>query len=65
MIKDSKTGAVAEEFEKFREQKDHQLHEISHLFNEAFVVKSKEELENIKKSSMVTTYFLSKFIKEI
>lgn len=38
---------------------------MSHFFNECIITKSKDDLDNIRRSSMVTTYFLSKFIKEV
>lgn len=65
LIKDAKTGVVAEEYQKFVEKKSFTPIDVSHFFNECFVKKDNEEIENIKKSSLVSTYFLSKFIKEI
>ncbi len=65
LIKDAKTGVVAEEYQRFIEKKNYTPFDISHFFNECVLKKDNSEIENIKKSSLVSTYFLSKFIKEI
>lgn len=65
LIKDAKTGQVAEEYQKFIESKSYTPLDVSHFFNECFAKKDEDELDNIKKSALVTTYFLSTFIKKI
>jgi nucleosome binding factor SPN SPT16 subunit len=39
--------------------------EVLAFFNECFVVKDAEEIDNLRKSSKVTAYFFGKFIKEV
>lgn len=39
--------------------------DIAELLNECFNVKDKDELENVRRASKVTTYFLEKLINEV
>lgn len=64
-VKDDRVGVVAEEFSKFMENNRYTPVDISSFFNECFVSKSKDEIDNLKKSALVTTYFLQKLIKEV
>jgi hypothetical protein len=41
LLKDAKTGAIAEEFQKFIENKNYTPYDISHYFNECFVRKDR------------------------
>lgn len=56
---------MVEEFEKFLGSKAYVPYEVSHFFNECVIIKGKDDLDNLRRSAMVTTYFLSKFIKEV
>jgi len=65
ILGDTKTGQIAEEFMKFIERQSHSKVEVINFFNECFVIKDSEEADNIRKSSKVTSYFFSKFVKEV
>ena len=65
IINDSKTGQTAEEFMKFMEGESHTKVEIIGFFNECFMIKDEEEIENMKKSGKVSSYFFGKAISEV
>jgi nucleosome binding factor SPN SPT16 subunit len=64
-IDDAKVGNIADEFIKFMDKKNHTKVEVLSFFNECFMAKDSEEIENMRRSSKITAYFFSKFIKEV
>ena len=65
LLTDSRTGAIAEEFDQFVKQQDHEGIQVFNFFNECFQKKLASEIDNLKKSSRVSAYFEDKFIKEV
>lgn len=65
ILGDTKSGQIAQEFMKFIERQSHSKVEVINFFNECFAIKDSEEADNIRKSSKVTSYFFSKFVKEV
>jgi hypothetical protein len=57
LLNDTKSGAIAEDFDKYLKETSQEGVDVFTFFNECFEKKDESELENLKKSALVTSYF--------
>lgn len=65
LIKDKKGESEPESLESYLKAKSIDCVDASQLINECFMIKDKDELDNMRRASRVTTYFLEKLIDEV
>lgn len=64
-MRDKKNEANEDELEKYLRGQSVEFVDTSKLLNECFSIKDKDEMDDIRRASKVTTYFLDKLISEV